>query len=340
VPQNKIWVVTGRLTSLLRGFWGLNSILAGHNTADDQPQKKSRDDHRHHAIDAVVVAMTSRGLLQAVSRSSRRSEELDFAHLFKDRIDPWEGFRDEVKEHIDGIIVSHRSRKKDQGALHNDTAYGLVEYNSDGASLVVHRVPVTSFSKTEDINKIRDPLIRSSLLDETAYLSGKDLEQAVQNWCEQSGIRSLRILETISVIPIRDRNGEAYKGYKGDSNAYMEIYADPQSGRWQSEIVSRFDAAQPRFIPAWRKAHPAQKMLMRLRINDMMLFGDTGEIFRIQQMTGSNLIMASHTEANADARNRDKDDPFKFLNIAPSRLQKRGAVKIHISPTGLISEGR
>ena len=120
----------------------------------------------------------------------------------------------------------------------------------------------------------------------------------------------------------------------------MEIYPDPKSGKWKSEIVSRFDAAQPGFIPAWRKDHPAQKMLMRLRINDMIHFGDTDEIFRIQKMSGSKLAMAPHTEANADARHRDKEDPFKFLNIAPSKLQTRGAVKIHISPTGLISEGR
>jgi len=90
----------------------------------------------------------------------------------------------------------------------------------------------------------------------------------------------------------------------------------------------------------WRKDYPAQKMLMRLRINDMIHFGDTDEIFRIQKMSGSKLAMAPHTEANADARHRDKEDPFKFLNIAPSKLQTRGAVKIHISPTGLISEGR
>ena len=72
----------------------------------------------------------------------------------------------------------------------------------------------------------------------------------------------------------------------------------------------------------------------------MMHFGDTGEIFRIQKMSGSRLTLAPHTEANVDARNRDKEDPFKLLDISPSKLQKRGAVKIHISPTGLVSEGR
>ena len=214
VPENKIWVVTGRLTALLRGHWGLNSILSGHNSDDDKPAKKSRDDHRHHAIDAVVVAMTSMGMLQSVSRAARRSEKLDIARLFRDRIDSWDGFRDEVKEHIEAIIVSHRARKKDQGQLHNDTAYGLIDYKSAGISQVVHKVPVESFSKEDDIKKIRDNIIRNALLDITAGLSGKDFEEAVRNWCHQRDIRSLRICETLSVIPIKDKNGAIYKAYK------------------------------------------------------------------------------------------------------------------------------
>ena len=340
VPENKIWVVTGRLTALLRGHWGLNSILSGHNSEGDKPAKKSRDDHRHHAVDAVVVGMTSRGMLQSVSRAARRSEELDIARLFDDRIDPWDGFRDAVKEHIDAIIVSHRARKKDQGQLHNDTAYGLIDHQSKGASQVVHKVPVESFSKEDDIEKIRDNSIRNALLNATAGLSGKDFEEAVRNWCHQHNIRSLRICETLSVIPIKDKNGVAYKAYKGDANAYMEIYADPKTGKWQSEIISTFNANTPGFIPQWRKAHPAAKMLMRIRINDMILFKDTGEICRVQKMSGAEITLSPHNEANVDARNRDKDDPFKFIRISPSSIQKRDGVKLHISPTGRLSEGR
>ena len=341
VPENKIWVVTGRLTALLRGHWGLNSILSGHNSEDDKPAKKSRDDHRHHAVDAVVVAMTSRGMLQSVSRAARRSEELDIARLFDDRIDPWDGFRDAVKEHIDAIIVSHRARKKDQGQLHNDTAYGLIDHQPKGASQVVHKVPVESFSKEDDIEKIRDNIIRNALLNATAGLSGKDFEEAVRNWCHQHNIRSLRICETLSVIPIKDKNGVAYKAYKGDANAYMEIYAEPKTGKWQSEIISTFNANTPGFIPQWRKAHPAAKMLMRLRSDDLILFKDTGEICRVQKMSGKRITLAPHNEANVDARDRDKDDPFNLSTVtAAPILQKRDGVKLHISPTGRLSEGR
>ena len=340
VPQNKIWVVTGKLTALLRGHWGLNSVLRDHNADADQPVKKNREDHRHHAVDAIVIGMTSRQMLQEVSRAARRSEELDLSRLFDDRIDPWEGFRDEVKEHIDEIIVSHRARKKNQGALHNETAYGIVEHNSDGASLVVHRVPVTDLKKVSDIEKVRDPLIKSALLNEVAGLSGKALEEAVQKWCKERGIRRLRIVETISVIPIKNQKGTIYKGYKGDGNAYMDIYEMPDTGKWKSEIVSRFDANQSSFTPSWKRSYPTARLIMRLRINDMVKFKKDGTIYRVQQISGSTVTMAPPIEANVDKRNRDKEDPFKFFYTSASSMQSRGAVKLHISPTGLISEGR
>ena len=338
VPKNKIWVATGRLTSLLRGFWGLNSVLRGHNSDDDQPVKKSRDDHRHHTVDAIVVGMTSRGLLQKVSKAARRSEDLDLVHLFEDRIDPWDGFRDEVKKHVDEIIVSHRPRKKSQGPLHNDTAYGIVEHNESGASVVVHRVPITSIIKTTDVEKVRDPIIRSSLLNETAGKTGKPFEEAVQNWCMDQGIKSLRILETVSVIPVTDQSGKAYKGYKGDGNAYMEIYAEPVTGKWKSEIVSRFDANQKSFVPGWRKENPTAKLVMRLRINDLLKLGVGREIYRLQKITGSRIFLAPHREANVDSRDRNKDDPFNYTVTSAAGLQSKEAVKLHISPTGLTLE--
>ena len=341
LPKNKIWVATGRLSSLLRGFWGLNSVLRGHNSEDDQPVKKSRDDHRHHAVDAIVVGMTSRSLLQKVSNAARKSEELDLARLFENRIDPWDGFRDEVKKHIDAIIVSHRPRKKSQGPLHNDTAYGIVKHNENGASTVVHRILITSIAKKSDIEKVRDPIIKSALLNETAGLSGKTFEATVQNWCAENGIKSLRILETVSVIPITDRSDKIYKGYKGDGNAYIEIYEEPKTGKWKSEIVSRFNALSNRkFIPEWRRLYPTTKLKMRIRKNDLLKLqsGPNTGIFCIHVISGTSIIMAPHVEANVDTRNRSKEDQFKYTITSATSLQKADAVKLNISPTGLILE--
>ena len=330
VPKNKIWVATGRLTSLLRGFWGLNSVLRGHNSEGDQPAKKSRDDHRHHTVDAIVIGMTTHGMIQTVSKAAGRSESLDLKHLFEGRIKPWDGFRDEVKEHIDEIIVSHRPRKKSQGPLHNDTAYGIVEHNESGASIVVRRVPFTSITKEADIEKVRDPLISSALSNKTAGLSGAPFAEAVKNWCDSQGIKSLRILETVSIIPVTDQSGRAYKGYKGDGNAYMEIYEEPDSGRWKSEIVSRFDANQKSFVPSWQTEHPTAKLIMRLRINDLVKLVGDGAVYRLQKMSGTRIFLAPHQETNIDS----------FIVSSPRGLQLKQAVQLHVSPTGLISEAQ
>ena len=58
-PVN-VQAVTGKVTAQLRRRWGLNHILA-----DDG--EKTRDDHRHHAIDALVVACADGGYTQKLS---------------------------------------------------------------------------------------------------------------------------------------------------------------------------------------------------------------------------------------------------------------------------------
>ncbi len=55
----------GQVTSLLRRYWGLNKIL---NLAGED--EKSRNDHRHHAIDAFVIANTNDWWVNLLSQAS------------------------------------------------------------------------------------------------------------------------------------------------------------------------------------------------------------------------------------------------------------------------------
>ncbi len=55
----------GQVTFLLRRFWGLNSILNG-----EGENEKSRNDHRHHAIDAFVIANTDDWWINLLSQAS------------------------------------------------------------------------------------------------------------------------------------------------------------------------------------------------------------------------------------------------------------------------------
>ena len=352
-PFNKIDVLTGRLTALLRGHWGLHSVLSGHNQS--QEPKKNRDDHRHHAVDAIVIGMTSRPMLQKVATAANRAEKLHLERLF-DRgangegpIDPWPSFRDDVKELVNKIIVSHKPNLKTlgknttDGQLHNETAYGIISVPDDtGCYRVVVRCPINELKRREHVEAIRDKTLRHEFL-QAFEAQGTD---GIVRLAKGKSIRRIRCTERMNVIPIKDRSGKEYKAYKGDSNWGMEIYEYPNShtkakaGKWDGEVISRYEANQKEFQPGQtKKPHPAARLVMRLQINDCVEMKKDGrrQIMRLQKLSKGKLTFAPHNEANVDARNDNKNDPFKYFNTAASTLKKSNARKVHISPAGRVS---
>ena len=143
------------------------------------------------------------------------------------------------------------------------------------------------------------------------------------------------------MIPIKDQHGVFYKGYKGDGNAYMDIYEEPGTLRWKSEIVSRFNAQPSKaFTPNWQREHPTACLVMRLRKNDLVMLDEENRsaVYFVQKISGTSVTLAPHFEANVDARNRSGDDQFSFTIKSASSLQSASARMVHISPTGLVSE--
>lgn len=370
---DRIDVVTGRLTSLLRHHWGLEKVL------DDGSGmgRKNRDDHRHHAVDAIVVGMTNRSMLQKVSTVARRLEESEtegaqylnrlFAPLDgrKGAIDPWEGFREDVFRTVRSIVVSHKVKRKKlrmetkcitDGQLHNDTAYGIARVlEKDGLSKVVTRKSITAIAMSKNVKKkielIRDPRLRekfSAAFVEAEVSSKGTGSKAILDFAQRNKIRRLRCIQNLSVIPILDDTGKAYKAYEGDSNWGIEIYCLPRvtsekAGKWKGVVISRFAANQKSFKPGHTfRPHPAARMVMRLQINDCVqmqkIESDNAKFYRLQKFDRSGRMeFVELHEANVDRRNRSKDDDFKYTYASASLLQSRNAKKIHISPTGRVS---
>ena len=232
-------------------------------------------------------------------------------------------------------IVSHKAERQKTGQLHNDTAYGIVDGPDEkGRYQVVVRKPAENITTRKHIESIRDNKIKNKLL-------GKRLDQ-IQEFFNENNIRSIRCEETLSVIPIKDKNGNNYKAYKGDSNWAMEIYQMPDDKKtWKDVIVSTFEANQKNpELANKRKPHPAAKLIMRLHRNDYLKFQTEEEkiiVLKVQKISKGKICCCHPNESNADKRNRDKEDDFKYINKSASRLKKENARKIHISPTGLIS---
>ncbi len=190
---NNVWVIPGRMTEFMRRKWGLNRLLYGNRPDPDDDAApgllpKRRDDHRHHAIDAFVVGLTDRSMLQAVSTAAGRSEE----RLIEDMPEPWPTFRDELKDGLDRLIVSHkpehgvsphgRPPHTTTGRLHEETNYGIVDERT-----LVARKAIGGLTANE-VYRVRDETLRAALIaelgdllfDKSALESAKQALQVAQ----------------------------------------------------------------------------------------------------------------------------------------------------------------
>lgn len=351
--RNHVVVVTGRMTEMLRRKWGLNSILSDHNFADTA-KEKNRKDHRHHAIDAAVIGVTSRSLLKRIADAARTGEEQGLEDAIRSIDPPWETFRDDLKAIVDRIVVSHKSdhgtlpksgeSSHTAGQLHNDTAYGLTnETDERGNPIVVRRKPFLSL-EPKDLPSIRDAELRARLESATRNLSGKDFTAALLKFQKTDAkfprIRHVRLTEGLKVIPIADAMGRPYKGYKGDANYRYDVWEMPD-GRWSADVVTMFDAHRPGFDWSQRRPHPAARKVLSLKQNDMLAYDHPTNGFTIGRVvkfnTAGQIYLAGNRQAgNLKARDADRDDPFKYFSKSANGLRDIRARQIRIDETGRV----
>ncbi len=350
----QVWAPPGRLTAMLRAKWGLNSLLPDHNFTDAN-QPKNRKDHRHHAIDAFVVACTDRGLINRIARASGQAEELDIDRLFpKDSFpEPYDGFRDDLFVRLETLIISHKldhglppgtqsNVHVTSGQLHEETAYGLVDEEIDGKHYnLVMRKAVDALTKNE-IGRIRDDNLRAEL-QQVAYEAegaGKKLSDALAEFGEEKGIRRVRILKTEkSVRIVRHGNGFT-KAYSPGGNHRVEIYELPD-GEWAGEGVTMYDANQPEFTPVWKKENPQSKLVMRVHNGDLIEgdFGEGRRVCRVYRLEPSakRIRLAYHNEAGSiDQRHNDSEDPLRWIFGTYARLKEAKARRVRVDVLGRI----
>jgi len=179
-------VTTGSITDYLRNLWGTDEILKRlhrgrwqamgkihrHTDMHGKEHEKYEDfpkrvDHRNHALDALIVACTSRSVINQLNRINARGEGTlgAVARLAIDRkvgkrenrvprsrdfAKPWKTFTEDARTAIEGIIVSFNSRKRlltrktvkypnghqqttyaVRQELHEDTIYGkIIQYSA------------------------------------------------------------------------------------------------------------------------------------------------------------------------------------------------------------------
>lgn len=291
-------VIPGQMTAMLRAKFGLNDILG-------LDGEKNRNDHRHHAVDACVIAVTDQGMLQRFAQASASARERQLNRLVDDMPLPWDSYRDHVARAVNHIWVSHKPDHGYEGAMHNDTAYALL-----GNGIV-------SVHKT--VEGVRQK--------ETAALKVIEFSNA-------------KAVSRHGLLP--DGSPRPYKGYKGDSNYCIEIVRN-EKGKWEGEVISTFEAYQvvrEQGLKRLRHATTSMRgrpLVMRLMLDDVVRLVIDGRTrtMRVATISGNGQVfMCDLHEANVDARNRNKTDPFTYISKMAGSLKTARARQITITPDG------
>jgi CRISPR-associated endonuclease Csn1 len=331
--KDRVWVSNGKLTSLIRGKFGLNSLLS-------QDSMKNRNDHRHHALDAAVIGLCGRRLIQRVATAANRAEGLGENRLLSDLDLPWPSFRDDLQATLERVVASHKPEHGREAALHNDTNYGWrAPADARGNPLVGHRVPIENVSSS-NLDAIPDRALRDKLSQVIAGKStAKDVKAALEAFSRSTGIRKVIVEERLSVIPIHNRRtGEPYRYVKGDGNYCYDIFVDPQ-GLWTGTVVSYYRANQQTDVLPLSE-DPDLKHVMRLRKGDYIFLeveGDKRELMRVQKFSEGAIALVRPNESNVDARTRDKSDVLKYAFKSPGALGKSKASIASVDILGFVN---
>ncbi len=255
VGEKSVGTSKGMMSAKLRYAWGIDNLV-GHAQGG---VGKARDDLRHHAIDALVTALTTRSRLKKFADYWRRTEPNYVSAKNMDVVfdTPWEEFRSDVIDKVDGINVSHRPQRKIRGALHEETFYGRTEEENE----FVYTVPIESLTPSQ-LQSVRNPATRALIeqrLYEKGWQGGKT--KFPKDWCEEalrfpSGqrLRKVRVLKALgNTVPFEDKDtGEVFRIAKLGGNHHLEVI--------RKEGTSGPDGLRFEAVSRWEAAHRARRL--------------------------------------------------------------------------------
>ena len=344
--DQRVFPTSGRITAYLRQRWDLNQII-GH------PDQKNRADHRHHAIDALVTALSDPPAVKMLSDAARRAQETG-QKLFAEVEPAFPDLIDQATEAVEAIAVSSRADRKINGPMHKETILSppvIIGYQSDGQPIVEHHVrkSLNSLSPGEVLD-IVDPSVRRNV-QIALEMIGKPPTEAFKEETNlpslhgknghTTPIRSARIVKKASPMQIGDGPSERF--VNPGANHHMAIIAQLDSNgqelQWTAELVTRFEAmtrARHHQPVVHRINEDRRRFKFHLCGGDHVLLNRTGrdELCRVTVLSGTNIEFVLHTNANPDTvRKKNKGERIR---CAVSKLKDFNTRKVDVLPTGRV----
>lgn len=319
---------TGSITAFLRKEWGLVNLIHELNfekykavglikeiknieTGEIKEVIENwskRMDHRHHAVDALVVAFTKQAHINFLNSLNEKFGQIESSSMggwrsyFKP---PMEKFYAKAKKAIESILVKHQRKTKvvtpkihrlkvkgnfsgktqkvlvPRGPLHKESVYGKISIN--GKDEYVIRYPLDSRFKSDYVQYIIDYAVREKVRQRLAE-HGNDPKKAFANlednpiyFDKQKNIiiRSVRCRTGLNaVVPIRQKSDGTPKDFvQTRNNHHIAIYKK-EDGSLHHQIVTFWEAVERinQGVPLYQPEYENGTLIVALSINDMFVF--------------------------------------------------------------------
>ncbi len=237
----RVFARPGAITSKLRRAWGLESLkkVDGERVSDD----------RHHAIDAIVLALTTEGLLQAMTTEIKRREDEgrgdDIFHVAP----PWPHFHAEAEQvvygenGIGGVFVSRAERRRARGKAHDATVKQIREI--DGEHVVFERKPIEKLAE-KDLELIPVPEPYGGIVNPAKLRD--DLVELLRTWIDKGKPKSPDQLprspkgDIIRKVRVKSRDNVAISMRDGTVDrgdmARVDVFRKKnRRGKWEFYVV-------------------------------------------------------------------------------------------------------
>jgi len=337
----RIQVTRGMATSDMRVALRLNRILGDGGA-------KTRNDHRHHAVDSVAIALTTPAMLKAMSDAARDAElsgrrPVPFVPY------PWETFPQDVQKAVHSAKTSYRVSTRVRGALHKETIYGPPF--QDGGKTHVHVRKALSAMSVGEVAQIVDASVREAVEAKLAAVGGdpKKLDLINDPPLLSGGngrtvpIRKARIKLVGSPFSIGDRFNPRH--VLTDTNHHVEVLevSDKKGGvKWVGEMVTRFEAYR-----RWKAGDPIvqrdhgddRRFLFSLSPGECVALQQGVCVSRIVRVRGVSWKARGYVEVEFveinDARKKSDIKTAKQWGSNPlETLRRWGCRKVKINPLG------
>lgn len=341
----RVQVCTGGLTAWLRSGWGLDRLLG-------DTGEKNRADHRHHAVDAVVVALSDPRAVSALSRAAESADRLGKRRAFESIEEPWEEFRAQVEAAIGSMVVSHRQGRKVSGPLHDQTVYSKPHGES-------HRVRKELFKLTPaeiKSGRVVDARALAAIQAKLAELgkpdpSPRDIEQILGDpkhaplvkGADGKMVRLRKVRVDSGPGPVRIGKGPGERFVQTASNHHTVIYAELDATgnekAWGDEPVTllecyRRQAAKEPIVN--REVGKGRKFKFSLAPGEHLEMNTPGDatkraVYRVSSISRGDMELKLHM----DGRTADELKQSKArVRVSGDRLRKLRARKVAVTYLG------